>query len=80
MQNEAKKIYLNPWVALVTLFLVIGIRFWDPSFMESVRLRYFDTLITSQEPVDITVHTVNIDEDTLEKYGQWPFPRDVTRK
>jgi len=77
MQNEAKKIYLNPWVALVTLFLVVGIRFIDPSFMESVRLRYFDQLITKQEPVDIPVHTVNVDEAALDKYGQWPFPRNI---
>jgi adenylate cyclase len=77
MKNEAKKIYLNPWVALVTLIVIVAIRFWDPSFVESVRLRYFDQLITSQDKVDVPVHTVNIDEDALEKYGQWPFPRDV---
>jgi len=77
MKNEAKKIYLNPWIALVTLVVIVAIRFWDPSFVESVRLRYFDQLITSQDKVDVPVHTVNIDEDTLEKYGQWPFPRDV---
>jgi len=77
MKNEAKKIYLNPWIALVTLVIIVAIRFWDPSFVESVRLRYFDQLITSQEKVAVPVHTVNVDEDTLEKYGQWPFPRDV---
>jgi len=70
-----KKLLLNPWTALVTLALVLLVRLWDPSFVESVRLRYFDQLITSQPAVDIPVHTVNIDEDTLEKYGQWPFPR-----
>ena len=70
-----KKILLNPWTALVTLTLVLLVRFWDPSFVESVRLRYFDQLITSQPAVDIPVHTVNIDEATLEKYGQFPFPR-----
>jgi adenylate cyclase len=77
MKNEAKKIYLNPWVALVTLVLIVAIRFWDPSFVESVRLRYFDQLITSQEKVDVPIHTVNIDEATLDKYGQFPFPRDI---
>lgn len=70
-----KKLLLNPWTALVTLALVLLVRLWDPSFVESVRLRYFDQLITSQPAVDIPVHTVNIDEATLEKYGQWPFPR-----
>ena len=53
------------------------IRIADPSFIESVRLRYFDTLVTSQPANDVPVHTVNIDEATLDRYGQWPFPRDV---
>ena len=72
-----KKLLLNPWTALVTLVLVVGVRFADPSFVESVRLRYFDQLITSQPAQDIPVHTVNIDEASLDKYGQFPFPRDM---
>jgi adenylate cyclase len=72
-----KKILLSPWTALLTLALVVGIRFIDPSFVESVRLRYFDELITSQPAKDVPVHTVNIDEAALDKYGQWPFPRDI---
>jgi len=72
-----KKILLNPWTALVTLTIMVLIRFWDPSFVESVRLRYFDQLITSQPTETIPVHTVNIDEATLDKYGQFPFPRDI---
>jgi len=70
-----RKIILNPWWALLTLITVLSLRFFDPSFVESVRLRYFDQLITSQPQVDVPVHTVNIDESTLEAMGQWPFPR-----
>lgn len=70
-----KKILLSPWTALVTLALIVGIRFADPAFVESVRLRYFDQLIVSQPSADIPVHTVNIDEAALDKYGQFPFPR-----
>jgi len=54
-----KKILLNPWTALVTLFLVLGIRFIDPSFVESVRLRYFDQLIVSQPTKEVPIHTVD---------------------
>jgi adenylate cyclase len=72
-----KKILLNPWTALITLALVVGVRFADPSFVESVRLRYFDQLVTSQPKQDIPVHTVNIDEAALDKYGQFPFPRGL---
>ena len=72
-----KKILLSSWTALLTLFLVVLVRVWDPSFVESVRLRYFDQLITSAPKVDIPVHTVNIDEETLDQFGQFPFPRDI---
>ncbi len=72
-----KKILLNPWTALLTLAIVLLVRFLDPSFVESVRLRYFDQLIVSQPAKEVAVHTVNIDEAALDKYGQWPFPRDL---
>jgi len=70
-----KKLLLSPWTALLTLALVVGIRIADPTFVESVRLRYFDTLITAKEPTFNNIVTVNIDEASLEKYGQWPLPR-----
>jgi adenylate cyclase len=71
-----KKILLNPWTALITLAVILAVRIADPSFVESVRLRYFDTLITSKAPTENNIYTVNIDEATLDKYGQWPLPRD----
>ncbi len=70
-----KKLLLNPWTALVTLTIVVLIRLFDPAFVESVRLRYFDQLITNAPKKEVPVHVVNIDEAALEKYGQWPFPR-----
>jgi adenylate cyclase len=70
-----KKLLLSPWTALLTLVLVVGIRIADPTFVESVRLRYFDTLITSKAPTENNIYTVNIDEKSLDKYGQWPLPR-----
>ena len=70
-----KKLLVNPWTALITLALVLCIRTADPTFVESVRLRYFDTLITAKEPTENNIVTVNIDEAALNKYGQWPLPR-----
>jgi len=67
---------LSPWFALLTLALLIGVRATDPAFIESVRLRYFDTLITSK-PITQSkqVHVVNIDDKAIERLGQFPFPR-----
>ena len=72
-----KKLLLNPWTALFTLGLVLLVRVVDPSFVESVRLRYFDTLITSQPDKTTQTVVVNIDEASLDKYGQFPFPRNI---
>ena len=72
-----KKILTSPWTALLTLVIVVSIRIADPAFIESVRLRYFDTLVTSKAPEVIGVSVVNIDEKALEKYGQFPFSRDI---
>ena len=70
-----KKLLLSPWTALLTLALVLSIRIADPSFVESVRLRYFDTLITASTTTPNNIYTINIDEAALDKYGQWPLPR-----
>jgi adenylate cyclase len=75
-----KKILTSPWTALLTLALVVGIRIADPTFVESVRLRYFDTLVTSKPAEVVGVSVVNIDEAALTKYGQFPFSRDVYAK
>ena len=73
-----KKILLSPWLALLTLFLLIGLRISDSSFVESTRLRYFDTLIAGTPLVEQSqVAIVNIDDATIKQYGQYPFPRDI---
>lgn len=72
-----KKILLSPWTAVVTLSIIVYIALSSPIFLESVKLRYFDQLITSQPEQQTTIATVNIDEASLDKYGQWPFSRDV---
>jgi adenylate cyclase len=67
---------LSPWLAIITLILLIGVRVADPSFVESTRLRYFDQLITSKESTESEqVAVVNIDDETIRQQGQFPFPR-----
>lgn len=72
-----RRILLSPWLALVTLLVVLAVRYVDYDFISSVRLKYFDQLIISQPIKDIPVSVVNIDEDSLSKYGQFPFPRKI---
>ena len=70
MKNQLKKILTSPWTALLTLALIVSIRIADPVFVESIRLRYFDTLITAKAATVNNIVTVDIDEASLDRYGQ----------
>ena len=65
-----KKIFVNPLWAFVTLFILLATFMSQPVFLEAVKLNYFDRLITSKEPTENNIYTVNIDEASLDKWGQ----------
>jgi adenylate cyclase len=61
------------------LLAMVGLRVREPALIEQLRNLAFDTyqrLVprpTAQAPVII----VDVDEDSLDKIGQWPWPRDI---
>jgi len=64
------------WSSLLLLVLLVGIRVSDPVLVEQTRLNIFDQYIQSlpiKQSNDIVI--INIGEQALEKYGQYPFPR-----
>jgi adenylate cyclase len=73
-----KKILTHWTIAFVTLFVITFIGLKDPQIKEVLRLKGFDLLLQS-EPKEISqdIHVVSIDEKAIEKYGQWPWKRDV---
>ncbi len=65
---------------LMGLAILVGfavLRVWDPQPIEELRIRVFDGFqriaprVKTQRPVTI----VDIDEKSLAKFGQWPWPR-----
>jgi adenylate cyclase len=70
-----RKILFSPLWSILVLGVLAWVYNTNPVFLESLRLRYFDTLIVNQQPVENNIYTVNIDEPSLEAYGQWPWPR-----
>jgi adenylate cyclase len=70
-----RKILFSPLWSILLLGVLAWVYSINPPFLESIKLRYFDTLITNQQPVENNIYTVNIDEPSLEAYGQWPWPR-----
>src|SRR3954463_15612708 len=70
------------YARLVCLALLIGIaalRIADPAPVEEFRVRSFDTFQVLEPRVKTAkpVRIVNIDEDSLAKFGQWPWPRTL---
>ena len=63
-------------ILLPLLLGLLLLRVFDPFPVETLRLKYFDTLLTLKEPVESkTISLYNIDEDALAEGGQWPWPR-----
>ena len=74
--KRLKKILLSPLTSLLTMALCICVFVDKPTFVESVKYRYLDTVITSKpvtQSKDVVI--VNIDDETLKQKGQFPFPR-----
>ena len=73
-----KKILTHWTTAFITLFVLTYIGLQDPWVKEVLRLKSFDYLLANEEvspSKDITI--ITIDEEAIEKYGQWPWPRNV---
>lgn len=66
-------------VALPLLVVVLALLAWwlNPMLLQRVRLAQFDQFQRWQAPKAVTapVRVVDIDEASLQAYGQWPWPR-----
>ncbi|NRG17405.1 adenylate/guanylate cyclase domain-containing protein [Rhizobiales bacterium] len=74
-----RKELLVPIVAGLVLATVTGLRGFDPFFLSSVRELTFDAFqrIWPRTYESAPVVIVDIDEKSLDEFGQWPWPRDL---
>jgi adenylate cyclase len=78
--QKTKKVLLSPWLALFTFGILLWVKLSDPYMVESTRLKFYDYLMLGSPTQSEQIVTVNIGEKAIEKYGQWPFPREVHAK
>ncbi len=77
LQRYARHFGYARLLSIFLLFAFLGVRVADPLPLEELRVRTFDMYqiiqprVTTQRPVVI----VDIDEKSLGKLGQWPWPR-----
>jgi adenylate cyclase len=66
-------------LGLFLLAVMLALRVWDPYPLEELRLRSFDLYqnISPRKPVVRPVVIVDIDEESVNAYGQWPWPRTI---
>ena len=73
-----KKILSHWSIAFVTLIALTYIGLQDPWVKEILRLKSFDYVLQNEEKTPSQAVTiVTIDEEAIEKHGQWPWDRDV---
>ena len=64
------------WMCFIILGIILSIRIVDPKPVEQTRLMAFDYAISTLEKSHSKqIALVDIGEKSLEKYGQWPWPR-----
>src|SRR5271169_4407728 len=76
MRHGRKLLYPLFVTGILALFVVVGVA--NPSFVQSIRLLSFDGLQNlAPRAYDIRqpVRVVDVDDESLAKLGQWPWPR-----
>ncbi|MGD9536710.1 MAG: CHASE2 domain-containing protein [Alphaproteobacteria bacterium] len=66
-------------LAVVLIIALAAVRALNPAPVDSLKLRWFDLLqeLKPREYVAAPVAIVDIDEESLARLGQWPWPRDL---
>jgi adenylate cyclase len=71
---------LYPFLVILILAGAVAIRVADPFFVQALRLIAFDSyqrLAPEAYDPALPVRVVDIDEKSLERIGQWPWPRNI---
>ena len=78
--NKLKKVLLSPWLAALTVGLLLVIKLSNPYLVDAMKLKYYDYLMLGKPIQSEQIVLANIGEKAIAKYGQWPFPRDIHGK
>ena len=72
------RIFTHWLVPVITCLVLLTVHMGDSTPVEILRLKQFDLLQQTDQPVRSSdIGIVTIDEKAMEKYGQWPWKRDV---
>ena len=74
--------YLARLVAVALTVAFVALRGWDPAPLQILRLKTFDLYqrLAPRAFVEAPVVIVDLDEESLAAYGQWPWPRALVAR
>ena len=78
--NKLKKVLLSPWLALATVALLLAVKLSNPYLVDAMKLKFYDYLMLGKPVASEQIVVANIGEKAIEKYGQYPFPRETYSK
>lgn len=77
MKNENIKKAERPWWTLFLLLLLLSFGYFFPAYMSKIQNSSYDLYnrLHPREYQSAPVRIIDIDDESLSKYGQWPWPR-----
>src|SRR6185436_10725923 len=77
LSRQARRLVSARILGAALLFALLFLRFTDPRPLEDLRLRAFDIfqVVSPRVATERPAVIVDIDEASLRKLGQWPWPR-----
>ena len=79
MKLKFLSIFFNKWILSILIALLLTlVRIYDPAPLQIMRAQLFDYYQLSkprEHPETPYALVIDIDEESLEKIGQWPWPR-----
>ncbi|MFC4174215.1 CHASE2 domain-containing protein [Microvirga sp. GCM10011540] len=79
LMRRMRRLGIGRYIGLLLLAALLALRVWDPDPVEVLRHKSFDVyqLMHPRSPHRGLVAIVDIDEQSLQALGQWPWPRTV---
>ena len=73
------KIFTSIWMVIIVAAVLLGVRIDNSDTVKTLRYKTWDYFqqIHPRQTISDSVTVINITEQDLKKYGQWPWPRHV---
>ena len=77
--HKIMKIFTSIWMVVAFAIVLLGVRIDNSDTVKTLRYKTWDHFqtIEPRKMVSDSVTVVNITEEDIKRYGQWPWPRHV---